>query len=90
MARHTGGPDEDERPAVDEDPVQDERRQAQHVVAVEVGQEDDLDVAGVDTQAVHVREKGRAAVQQHPAVRDDRAVVPVQRERRTATEEREL
>jgi len=60
------------------------------VVAVEVGQEDDLDVAGVDTQAVHVGEQGRAAVQQHAAIRDDRAVIAVQRERRTATEKGEL
>jgi hypothetical protein len=70
--------------------MQDERRQTECVVAVEVGHEDDLYVPRVDTQAVHVREQRRAAVQQHAPVDDHRPVVAVERERRTAAEEREL
>ena len=67
-----------------------ERRQAERVVAVEVSQEDDLDVARVDAQAVHMGKQRRAAVQEHAAVDDDGPVVAVQRESRAATEEREL
>jgi hypothetical protein len=85
-----GGADERQGPAVDEDAMQDERRQAERVVAVEVGEEHDLDVAGIDAEAVHVREQRRTAVQQDAPVDDHRPVVAVERERGAATEEGEL
>src|SRR5207302_846797 len=63
--------------------------QAQRVIAMEVSKEHDLDIAGVHAQSVHVRQKRRAAIQEHAAVDHDGPVVAVKRERRPAAEERE-
>jgi hypothetical protein len=54
------------------------------VVAVEVGYEDDGDIARVDSEAVHVRQQRRATIKQHTAVHHDGPVVAVQRKRRAA------
>src|SRR5438874_181130 len=81
---------ERQRAAVDEHPVEHEGRQSQRVVAVEVGEEDDRDVTWVHPEAMHVGQKRSAAVQQDAPVQDDRPVVAVQRESRTAPEEGEL
>jgi len=70
--------------------MQDERREPQRVVTVEMGEEDGLDAAGIDTQAVHVGKQGRASIEQDPTVHHHRSVVAVERESRSATEEREL
>ena len=70
--------------------MQDERRKPECVVTVEMRQEDGLDAAGIDPEAVHVGEQGRASIEQHPAVHHHRPVVAVERESRSATEEREL
>jgi hypothetical protein len=60
------------------------------VVAMEMGEEDDLDVARIDPEPVHVRQEGCPAVQQDAAIKHHRPVVAVQREGRAATQEREL
>ena len=70
--------------------MQHERRQAQRVVAVKVRDENDGDIARVDSDAVHMRKQGRAAIEQHAAVDDDGPVVAVQRIGRPAAEEGEL
>jgi hypothetical protein len=70
--------------------MKDERRQPQYVVAVKVGEEYDLDVAWIDTQAMEVRQQRRATIQQHTAINHHGAVVTVERKRRAATEEAEL
>jgi hypothetical protein len=70
--------------------VQDECGQAQRVIAVKMRDEDDSDVARVDTEPVHVRQQGRPAIQQHAAIDDDGPVVAVERIRRAAAEESEL
>jgi hypothetical protein len=70
--------------------VQHEGRQSEGVVAVEVREEDSLDRARVNADAPHVREQGRAAIKEQAAIDHDCPVVPVQRERRAGTEEREL
>src|SRR2546427_452888 len=85
-----GRADESERTPVDENAMQHEGRQAESVVAVKMGDEDDLDVAWVDSKTMHVRQERRAAVQEHAAIDHHGPVVAVQRERRAAAEEREL
>src|SRR5439155_12128411 len=85
-----GRADESERTPVDENAMQDEGRQAESVVAVKMGDEDDLDVAWVDSETMHVRQEQGAAVQEHAAIDHHGPVVAVQRERRAAAEEREL
>jgi hypothetical protein len=82
--------DKSQGPAVDEHAVQDEWRQAERVITVEVSDEDNLDGAGIQAEAVHMRQQWRAAIQQHTSIDDDGPVVAVQRERRTAPEECEL
>jgi len=57
---------------------------------VKVRDEDHLDVARVDTDAVHVRKERRSAVEQHAAVDHDGPVVAVQGVGRPAAEKREL
>jgi hypothetical protein len=59
------------------------------VVAVEVGQEDDVDRARVDAEPVQVRQQRRAAVEQEVPVDDDPGVVPLERERRSRSQEGE-
>src|SRR5690348_7997064 len=83
-------PDERDGPAVDKDAVEHERRQAEGVVTVEVGQEDDLDAARVDPEPVHVRQQRRSSIQEHTSIHHHGPVVAVERERRAAAEEREL
>src|SRR5439155_11998860 len=85
-----GRPDKGDWPPVHKDAMQDERRQAQRVVAVEVREKNGLDAAWIDPEPVHVGQQRRAAVQQHAAVDNHSPVVAVQRERRAAAEEREL
>ena len=81
-------PDEREEPRlVDEDAVQHERRQSQRVIAVEVGEKYDVDVAWLDAEATHVRQQRGAAVEQHPAVDRYGAVITLRREGRPRTEE---
>ena len=60
------------------------------MIAVEVREKDDGNVAWVDAQAMHVRQQGRATVEKHAAVEHHGPVVAVEREGRPATEEREL
>jgi hypothetical protein len=59
------------------------------VVAVEVGDEDDFDVAGINPEPVHVRKERRSAIEEHAAVHHDGPVVAVQRVRGSAAEKRE-
>jgi hypothetical protein len=70
--------------------VQHEWREAEHVVAVKVRQEDGLDVSRVNADAVEVRQQRRAAIKQQTAIHHNRPVVTVERKRRAATEKREL
>jgi hypothetical protein len=57
------------------------------VVAVEVGQEDDLDVERVDADARQVRQQRCAGIEQDLAVDDYSAVVTLGRKRRSRAEE---
>src|SRR4029077_2924920 len=80
-------PDEGEGPwLVDEDPGQDERRQAQRVIDVKVRQEYDLDVDRIDADFVHVRQQGRTRVEENAAIDHDRAVVTLRGEGGAGTE----
>jgi hypothetical protein len=58
--------------------MQHKRRQAKSVVSVEMREEYDLDVSGVDSKSMHVREERRAAVQQYASVDHDGPVVAVE------------
>ena len=90
MLLDAGRSDESEGPAVDENAMQHEGRQAEGVIAVEVRQKDGLDGARINPEPVHVRKQRGAAVQQHAAVDHHGPVVAVERKRRAAPEEREL
>jgi hypothetical protein len=70
--------------------MEDERRKPKRVVAMEVREKDDRNVARIHTEAVHVRKERRATIQQHTAVDHHGSVVAVERKRGAATEEREL
>jgi hypothetical protein len=59
------------------------------VVAVEVGQEDDVDRARVDAEPLQVRQQWRAAIEQEVPVDDDPGVVTLERERRSRSQEGE-
>lgn len=63
--------------------------QAQGVVAVEMGQEDDVDRPRIDAEPVQVRQQRRAAVEQEVPVDDDPGVVAFERERRSRSQEGE-
>jgi hypothetical protein len=60
------------------------------VVAVEVGEEDDVDRARIEAQSLEMRQQGRAPVEQDVPVDDDPGVVPLERERRPRSKEGEL
>jgi hypothetical protein len=70
--------------------MQDERRQAERVIAVEMREEHGLDRARVNPDATHVREQWRTSIEEQAAIDHNGTVVAVQRERRAGTEEREL
>jgi hypothetical protein len=70
--------------------MQDERRQAERVIAVEMREEHGLDRARLNPDATQVREQGRTSIEEQAAIDHNGPVVPVQRERRAGTEEREL
>ena len=57
---------------------------------MEVGQEDRLDPARVDAQAVQVREQGGAGVEQETPVDAHRPVVTLEAERRPGAEKRQF
>jgi hypothetical protein len=59
--------------------MQNEWRQAERVVAVEVREEDDVYRARIHSYAAHVRQKWGAAIQQQAAIDDDRPVIAVGR-----------
>jgi hypothetical protein len=61
--------------------------QAKGVVAVEMGQEDDVDCPWLDAEPVQVRQQGRAAIEQDVPVDDDPSVVTLERERRPRSQE---
>src|SRR5205823_14914589 len=70
------GADEGQRSGlVNEDPVQHERRQAECVIAVEVGEEHDIDARRLHAPPMHVRQEWCARVEQHPSVDNDCAVI---------------
>jgi hypothetical protein len=69
--------------------MQNERRQAERVVAVEMREEDDVYRARVHSNAAHVRQKWGAAIQQQAAIDDDRPVIAVGRKGSARTEKRE-
>jgi len=85
-----GGPHDRERSAGDEGAVEDVAGQAQGVVSVEVGEEDDVDRARVDAEPVQVRQQRRAAIEQDVPIDDDPGVVTLERERRSRSQEGEL
>src|SRR5439155_7221989 len=58
-------------------PMEEKRRQSQHVVPVEVGEKDRLDRARIEAQPVHVGEQRRPTVEQQPAFDHYGAVVPL-------------
>jgi hypothetical protein len=58
--------------------VEDVARQAERVVAVEVGQEDDVDRSRVDAEPVQVRQQRSAAIEQDVPVDDDPGVVALE------------
>jgi hypothetical protein len=60
--------------------MEDKGRQAQCVVAMEVGQENSLDGAGIHAAAVHMRQQRRAAIQEQAPVDDHRPVVSLRGE----------
>ena len=70
--------------------MEDVAGKAEGVVAVEVGEEDDVDRARVDAEPVKVRQQRRATVEQDVPVDDDPGVVPLERERRPRSQEGEL
>src|SRR4051794_25160883 len=70
--------------------MKDKRWQAEGVVAVEMGQEDNLYVARLHAEPSHVRQQRRAAVEQHLAVDRYSAVVSLRREGRPRAEEGNL
>src|SRR5438067_2481721 len=73
---HPIGADEGQRSGlVNEDPVQHERRQAECVIAVEVGEEHDIDARRLHAHPMHVRQEWCARVEQHPSVDNDCAVI---------------
>ena len=73
----------------DEGAVEDVAGKAEGVVAVEVGQEDDVDRARVDPEPVQVRQQRSAGVEQEVPVDDDPGVVTLERERRSRSQEGE-
>jgi hypothetical protein len=60
------------------------------VVAVEMGEEDNVDRAWVDAELVQVGKQGSAAIEQNVPVDDDPGVVPLQGEGRPGTQEGDL
>jgi hypothetical protein len=82
-------PDDRERGAGDEGAVEDVAGQAQGVVAVEVGQENDVDRSRVDAEPMQVRQQRRAAIEQEMPVDNDPGVVTLERERRSRSQEGE-
>jgi hypothetical protein len=58
--------------------VEDVARQAERVVAVEVGQEDDVDRSWVDAEPMQVRQQRSAAIEQDVPVDDDPGVVALE------------
>jgi len=56
------GPDESYGSRVDEHAIENKGWQAERVIAVKVGQENRLNRPGIHAAAVHMRQKGRAAV----------------------------
>jgi hypothetical protein len=56
------------------------------VIAVEVGQEDCIDRARLNTAAMHVREQRRPAIEEQAPVDDHCPVVPLRREGSTRTQ----
>ncbi|GAC1505534.1 MAG: hypothetical protein NVS1B3_03950 [Candidatus Dormibacteraceae bacterium] len=60
------------------------------MVAMEVREEDGLDVARVDADSTHVRKQRRTAIEEQTAVHHHSAVVPVRRKCGAGTEEGEL
>src|SRR5665213_2833959 len=69
------GSNEGDWSLVDEDPVQNEWRQSESVIAMEVGEEDGVDRARVHAAAMHVWKQRRAAVEEKAPVHHHRAVV---------------
>lgn len=69
--------------------MEDIARQAEGVVAVEVGEEDDVDRPRVDTEPMQVRQQWRAAIEQEVPVDNDPGVVTLERERRSRSQEGE-
>ncbi|GAC1687444.1 MAG: hypothetical protein PVS2B1_08250 [Candidatus Dormibacteraceae bacterium] len=70
--------------------MQDEWRQAQRVVAVEVRQEDRVDLARVDANLAHVRKQRGSAIEQQAPVHHHSPVVASRRKRSAGSEEGEL
>jgi hypothetical protein len=66
--------------------MEDERRKAEGVVAMEVSQEDDLDVGRSNAHPRHVGKQRGARIEQHLAIDDDRAVVSLGGEGRPRAE----
>jgi hypothetical protein len=69
--------------------VEDIAGKAKGVVTVEVGQEDDVDRAWIDAEAVQVRQEWSAAVEQDVPVDEDPGVVTLERESRSRSQEGE-
>jgi hypothetical protein len=69
--------------------VEDVAGKAEGVVAVEVGQEDDVDRTGIDAEAVQVRQQWSAAVEQQVPIDEDPGVVSLEGERRSRSQEGE-
>jgi hypothetical protein len=46
-----------------------EKRQAGKVIAMQVAQEDDVELAGIKSRLLHCEQRSRAAVEQEQAVR---------------------
>jgi hypothetical protein len=55
--------------------MENKRWEAERVIAVEVGQENHLYVSRIHAAAVHVRQKGRAAVEEQAPIHDHGPVV---------------
>ena len=63
--------------------------QAERVVAVEMGQEDDVDRPRVDAEPVKVWQQRRATIEQDVPVNDDPGVETLERESRPRSQEGE-
>jgi hypothetical protein len=57
--------------------MENKRWEAERVIAVEVGEENRLDVPGIHATAVHMRKKRRAAVEEEASIHDHGPVVPL-------------